>query len=232
VSQLWVWVESLLEVGSVALSADESRHVAARRLRAGDPLVAFDGRGRTAAAVVESVGRRGVEVRIERVELAPVVVDRWILATAIPKADRLATMLPMLTQLGVPIWQPLVLEDSAVRELEVASPRMQRILIESAKLARRPWLLEVRAACPLDALLVAAGPTPAIAYGDREGEQVGVVADAAIVAIGPEAGFSMDELRSLRSAGARGCRFGPHNLRIETAAAAAAVARFVARAPR
>jgi 16S rRNA (uracil1498-N3)-methyltransferase len=232
VSQLWVWVESFGEAGTVALSADESRHVAARRLRSGDPLIAFDGRGRTATAVVESLGRRGVELRIERVELSPLPDDRWILATAIPKADRLATMLPMLTQLGVPIWQPLVLEDSAVRDLEVASPRMRRILVESAKLARRPWLLEARAACSLDALLAAAGPAPAIAYGDREGEQTGVVADTAIVAIGPEAGFTPDELRRLRSAGARGCSLGPHNLRIETAAAAAAVARFVARVPR
>ena len=141
-------------------------------------------------------------------------------------------MLPMLTQLGVPVWQPLALADSAVREVDVASARMQRILVESAKLARRPWLLEVHPVRTLDALLASTAPTSAIAFGDREGEEVGADRGAAVVVIGPEAGFSPEERRVLLSAGARGRRFSPHNLRIETAAVAAAVARFVAGAQR
>lgn len=227
-SQLWVFLESFGESEVVALSPEEIRHVAARRLRQGDAVLAFDGMGHTAAARIESIGKRAVEIRIGGVESVPAPSESWVLATAIPKGERLATMLPMLVQLGVPIWQPLVLDDSAVRELDVRSARMQRILVESAKLARCPWLLEVREPCGLGELLSAADPAAGICFGDREGARIGVPSGTSLVAIGPEAGFSVEELRRLRSVGGLPCSFGLNNMRIETAAAAAAVARFVA----
>lgn len=232
-SHLWVFLESF---GSsqgapdvVALSSDDSRHVAARRLRPGDAIVLFDGTGQIASAVIESIGRRAVEVRVGGVENVPPPSDPWVLATAIPKGERLATMLPMLVQLGVPTWQPLVLEDSAVRDLDIHSPRIRRILVESAKLARHPWLLELREPLGLGELLASARPGAEIGFGDREGGEIGVPAGASLIVIGPEAGFTADEIRRLRSAGARACSFGPHNMRIETAAAAAAATRFSAK---
>ena len=227
-SQLWVYVETLGDAGVVTLSAEEGRHVAARRLRAGDPVVAFDGRGSTAAARIESIGKRAALIRIDRVERAPEPTDAWILATAIPKGDRLATMLSMLIQLGVPVWQPLVLEDSAVRDLDVRSPRLQRILVEGAKLARRAWLLEARDPCGLDVLLAGAPSGGGLCFGDREGEGVGIPPGASVVVIGPEAGLTAGEAARLRAAGGLACALGSHNMRIETAAAAAAAARFVA----
>lgn len=228
-SQLWVHLETLGDAGVVTLSAEEARHVAARRLRPGDPVVAFDGRGHTAAARIESIGRRAVELWIDRPERSPEPTDPWILATAIPKGDRLATMLSMLVQLGVPVWQPLVLADSAVRDLDVRSPRLQRILVEAAKLARRAWLLEVREPCGLEGLLEGAAAGAGLCFGDREGELVGIPSGAAIVVIGPEAGLTADEIQRLKAVGGLACALGSHNMRIETAAVAAAAARFIAR---
>jgi 16S rRNA (uracil1498-N3)-methyltransferase len=225
VSELWVFVDRFERAERIVLSEDESRHVSARRLRPGDPLVAFDGAGRTGLARIEAAGRREVAIRVETLDEAPRPADDWQLATAIPKGERLATLLPMLTQLAVPVWQPLVLEDSAVRSLDVGSARIRRILVESAKLARRPWLLEIRPPCDLAALLAAAGRTDRIYFGDRTGETSGIPADAAIVVIGPEAGFSAAELAALRRAGATAVTLGPHNMRIETAAVAAAATR-------
>ena len=224
-SALWVFVESFERPERIVLSGDEGRHVAARRLRPGDPLVAFDGAGCTGLARIESTDRRGVVIRVETLEEASPPTDVWRLATAIPKGERLATLLPMLTQLAVPVWQPLVLDDSAVRSLDVESARIRRILVESAKLARRPWLLEVRPPCDLAALLAAVGPTDRICFGDRAGETAGVPSDAELVVIGPEAGFSAAERDALRRAGATAVTLGPHNMRIETAAVAAAATR-------
>lgn len=240
-SALWVHVEELesnLAAGDgVALSGDEARHVAARRLRVGDRLIAFDGAGRTAEARIEALGKRTVELRLETIVLAPPPPSDWLLATAIPKGERMAVMLPMLTQLAVSVWQPLVLEESAVRDLDVASARLRRILVESAKLARRPWLLEVRPPCTLGQLLAArgtaggsAGVPGGLDFGDREGDGVGVPADSSVFAIGPEAGFTAKELEQLRAAGGRPRTLGPHNLRIETAAVAAAALRCAAAA--
>ncbi|MEZ4333412.1 MAG: RsmE family RNA methyltransferase [Myxococcota bacterium] len=224
-SELWVFVESFERAERIVLSGDEGRHVAARRLRPGDPLVAFDGAGHTGLARIESADRRGVAIRVETLEEVTPPADVWRLATAIPKGERLAILLPMLTQLAVPVWQPLVLEDSAVRSLDVESARMRRILVESAKLARRPWLLEVRPPCDLATLLGAVGRAERVCFGDRAGERTGVPSDAATVVIGPEAGFSAAELAALRQVGATAVTLGPHNMRIETAAVAAAATR-------
>lgn len=235
---LWVHVEALGSMRAsgdrVSLSGDEARHVAARRLRVGDRLVVFDGAGRTAEARIEAFGRRAVELELDAIVLSPAPANDWLLATAIPKGERLAVLLPMLTQLAVGAWQPLVLDESAVRDLDVASARLRRILVESAKLARRPWLLEVRPPCSLEALLEArAGSSPVggLDFGDREGEGLGVPADSAVFAIGPEAGFTARELARLRAAGGRPRSLGPHNLRIETAAVAAAALRVASARP-
>lgn len=231
-SVLWVHVDSLagaLDAGDVVpISGEEMRHVAARRLRVGDSLVAFDGAGRTADARIEAIGRRAVELRIEAVRETPRPEAAWVLATAIPKGERLATMLPMLTQLAVVVWQPLVLEESVVRELDVDSPRLRRILVESAKLARRPWLLEIRRPCSLAELLARSTGGGGIEFGDREGDRRGVSAGAALFVIGPEAGLGADEIGRLRAAGGRACSLGPCNMRIETAAVAAAAVRAAA----
>jgi len=230
-SPFWAYVEALPETGVLVLSPEESRHVAARRLRAGDVIVAFDGRGRQAPARVERIGRRDVELVVLGVETTPAPSPPFVLASAIPKGERLATMLPMLTQLGVDVWQPLELEDSAVRRIDPEAPRMRRILIESCKVARRAWTLVIEPVCALESLLAkdATGP---VVYGDREGLRGGLDAATRLVVIGPEAGFSEREHRALREAGATPHAFAPHNLRIETAAIAGAVAAWLARGER
>jgi 16S rRNA (uracil1498-N3)-methyltransferase len=228
-SELWVFVETFAGDDVVTLSPDESRHVSARRLRPGDALVAFDGAGRTGLARIEAGDRRQIRIRIDSVHTAPRTAADWTLATAIPKGERLAVMLPMLTQLDVPVWQPLVLEESVVRDLDVESARIRRILVESAKLARRPWLLEVRRPCDLGTLLDTARNGGRLCFGDRTGEAVGVPPDASVVVIGPEAGLSESEIAALSRSGALSCTLGPHNMRIETAAVAAAATRIASR---
>lgn len=238
-SVFWAWTEDELAPGSLELSADESRHLAARRLREGDPLVVFDGRGGVAAARLEGGARRAIRVRVETVETAPPPMGDFVIASAVPKGDRLSTMLQMLSQLGAPVWQPLILEHSVVRKLDPASPRLRRILVESAKVARRPWLLEVRPPASLEGALDAAPAADAAeatdaspgacCFGDREGAAGPLPADCRQVLIGPEAGFSDAEREVLSRAGVGPVSFGTHNLRIETAAVAAAVSRAAGR---
>lgn len=228
-SELWSWVEELAEAGPNMLTADEARHVAARRLRVGDSLVLFDGRGHTADGSIESLGKGSTTIRVDTISQAARPDSRFTLATAIPKGDRLSTMLQMLTQLGLESWQPLVLEDSAVRKLDPNAPRLVRILIESCKVSRRPWLLDVRSPCSLDEVLSAQSADAGIFFGDREGDCVGFDVPAGLAIVGPEAGFSRSESQALRDAGAKPRSLGAHNLRIETAAIAAVVALHLAR---
>lgn len=227
-SPAWFWVEELSGSGSLVLSAEESRHVGSRRLRRGDAVVLFDGAGRTAPGRIGGGGRKAVEVDVESVELAPPPRDLLGLATAIPKGDRLGTMLQMSTQLGLEVWQPLVLENSAVRKLDPGSARIRRILLEACKVARRPWALRILPPLSLEASLAAVGPSSSLFFGDHAGEATAPAWDAdsrrGWVFIGPEAGFSERERERLGESGASALRFSDYNLRIETAAVAAMAA--------
>ncbi|MAG33550.1 MAG: hypothetical protein CL908_21950 [Deltaproteobacteria bacterium] len=223
-SHLWTWVETLSGSGALVLSEDESRHVAARRLRVGDALTLFDGHGRRAEARIEAIAKRAVEVEVAEVTEVPRPASLPVLASAIPKGERLSSMLQTMTQLGVGVWQPLVLEDSVVRKIDPQAKRLRRILVEGCKVARREWALEVRPVCSLDAAVAAASGRGPIFYADREGAARALDPAASVVLVGPEAGFSESEFRVLRDADAEPRTFAPHNLRIETAVAAAAVA--------
>lgn len=227
-SVAWFFVEEGVQPGPLVLSADESRHVGSRRLRAGDEIVVFDGLGRRATARIEGGGRKAIEVSVGEVETLPPPIEAFGIASAIPKGDRLTTMLQMWTQLGLEIWQPLILDESAVRRFDPEAPRTRRILIEGCKVARRAWPLRILPPRSLDEALALHGPDAAVYYGDRGGRLgapfVGGAAGRAWVFVGPEAGFSAGEIEALRSARADALRFAETNLRIETAAVAAMVA--------
>jgi 16S rRNA (uracil1498-N3)-methyltransferase len=227
VSELWAYVEELANSGGVELSAEEARHVATRRLRVGDSVVVFDGRGRLANARLESIAKRRTVVEVEKIREEPRLNSGFVLASAIPKGDRLSTMLQMLSQLGLESWRPLILKESAVRKFDPQASRVQRILIESCKVARRAWALDVLA--PVELAEVLDSVRGSIFYGDREGEALPLDPQASLLLIGPEAGFVEDETRMIRAAGGAPRSFASHNLRIETAAIAGAVARHLAR---
>ena len=227
-SQFWSWVEDLAESGPLELGSEEVRHVASRRLRVGDELIVFDARGRLASARLEALGRGTARVEVGEIRSLPAPHSGFGLATAIPKPERLSTMLQMWTQLGLEIWQPLLLEDSSVRRLNVEAPRIQRILTEGCKVARRPWALQVLPPVGLDAAISDRESGTALYYGDREAGRSDFELSSGWVFIGPEAGFTRAERDLLEAAGARALRFAEYNLRIETAAVAALVAFNVA----
>ena len=221
-SELWCYAESLPDEGEVVLSAEEARHVSARRLKVNDKLVVFDGAGRVAQAQLTSMARRETKVNVTSIELVAAPPEEFVIASAIPKGDRLSTMLQMLSQLGSVRWQPLLLEDSAVRKIDPSSSRSHRILIESAKVARRAWILAIDVPTDLETAIERHGAGGSIVFGDREGKAAPFGGGTRLIMIGPEAGFTESERGRLLKREARPVSFGAYNLRIEVAAIAAA----------
>lgn len=203
----------------VSLSQDDTHHLfRVLRLRDGESVTASDGRGSWRTTIVAG----GVLVRHGEVNVEPVDQPLTI-AAAIAKGDRTEWMVQKLTELGVSEIVFLHCERSVVRwKVDRAAQqlaRMSRVAREAAMQCRRVWLPNLRG--PVDFAVAAALSGAVIADPDGEPVSSGVTggaSDANVVLIGPEGGLSATEFGLCP----RSVSLGPHILRVETAAVAAA----------
>jgi 16S rRNA (uracil1498-N3)-methyltransferase len=135
-------------------------------------------------------------------------------AVAPPKGDRLDWLVQKVTEVGVTRVVLLEAERSVVRwDPERGArhvERLTRIAAEAAMQSRRVWLVDVCGPVPAAEVLVST------AVAEPGGRAVGV-GDRSI-AVGPEGGWSADEL----ALAADRVSLGDHVLRVETAAVVAA----------
>lgn len=217
------------------VEGDEAHHArAVKRLRTGDVVRVIDGRGGwtlTAVRSFEGGARTPVLVLEPSSPIRSENQSGVVVASAIPKGDRAEGLVDQLSQVGVGVWQPIVCARSEQRDLR-RPDRLERRAIEAAKQCGRAWLLEIRE--PVEAAsLFGAGAVLADASGQAVGEGE-VPTDTGVVLIGPEGGWTADELARAAAAGVRAVSFGAYVMRIETAAvvAGAAVGSRVASAHR
>ena len=217
---------------TLTIDGDEAWHaVAVKRVQTGDTIELLDGRGTVATATITSTDKRKREARValqvETVANHPPTSPRLEIWSAVPKADRAAQMIDQLAQAGAAVWRPLITERS-VTDADHKADRLHRIAVEASKQCGRPWHLAIDSPRTLaDALAWTAGhPKGSTLTADADGASAASLplGDHLVVLVGPEGGFSPRELQSLREAGVAGIRLGPHILRTETAAVAAAVA--------
>jgi 16S rRNA (uracil1498-N3)-methyltransferase len=188
------------------------------RVRDGESVAVTDGAGRWKMSVVrlsgssltlEAAGAVIVEQRLEP----------FTLATAMPKGDRLDWLVQKAAELGADRIVLLHAERSTVRwKTDRAAKqlvRLRRIADESTRQSRRVWRTEIDGPVDADEVL----PLAAVA----EPGSVGEIGGESMIAIGPEGGWTDDELaRSSRRVG-----LGESVLRVETAAIVATTLRLI-----
>lgn len=199
-----------------ALDDDVSHHLArVLRLRPGEVVVAADGRGHWVPCRYD--GRRALEPAGEVVaERAP--APRLTVAFAPVKGERPEWVVQKLTELEIDCIVVLSTARAVVRwegaRADAALGRLRRVAVEAAAQSRRVWVPEIRGVLTLDAL-----EPSGLALAEPGGGPLG--AAVTTVAVGPEGGWTSDELAG---DGARQIvGLGPNVLRAETAAIAAGV---------
>jgi 16S rRNA (uracil1498-N3)-methyltransferase len=210
------------------LTGDEARHlIAVMRGKVGDEINVFDGSGAEFAARITAIGKQAVELAIiERRELSRELDFALTLAVALPKGDRQKWLVEKATELGVTRIIPLVTERGVAQPTAAALDRLQRSVIEASKQCGRNRLMEISpplsaadcfATAPAAAarLIAEPGGQPLAALAAGDGLEM-------IAAIGPEGGFSPDEIAAAKNAGWKAVSLGNRTLRIETAAIALA----------
>lgn len=216
----------------VVIQGEEARHaVRVKRLEVGQAVELFDGLGRVVAAEVAGSRRQPRDhswelvLKTTGVERLPTPSPRLEVWTAVPKGAHLEDMFDQLSQVGATAWAPLAASRSIAEPTEGKIARLNRVAVESAKQCGRAWLLEIQQGGTLKVALNATGVIVADASGaGYEPAPSGVPGGSALVRllIGPEGGWTGDELRAAAESGARVCSFGRNVMRIETAAVVAA----------
>lgn len=223
--------EQLADPGAtLVLTGDEAHHAAAsRRLHEGDTLWLFDGCGGLARTKLLRVAERGrtLELRIEERRTEPPPRPAIHLACALPKGDRQNVLLDMATQLGMTRFTPLTCERGVVKPGANSMARWKKICLEACKQCRRlhlPVIETTSTARDVAERAAAVNSSVWLAHPAAQAVTVSTAvnqgANDVTILVGPEGGFTEEEIGQAVAAGAKLLALGTTILRIETAAVA------------
>lgn len=208
---------------SVLIQGDEAKHaVRVKRVRTGDRVRLLLGDGCVALTEVQEAGR----------QLQLTVLDAWTeqaptprieVCSATPKGPRLEKMIDMLAQVGADHWQPMHTKYGVVDPRDTKLERAQRVAHESCKQCLRAHAMTIGESidlndaldAPEDVSLVIADASgrPYTQPGSSDESRPRCIR----LLVGPEGGFTDEEVAMAAQAGAQIVNLGPHVLRIETA---------------
>jgi 16S rRNA (uracil1498-N3)-methyltransferase len=209
----------------------EAHHLRVRRAEDGETVEVRDGEGLIGLGRLVRAGKSW-EVEVTTADRASRPAE-LTLAVGAGDRDRFAWLVEKATELGVTSVIPLETDRTAGVASRVRTQHLERLrrhALEAVKQSGAPWAARVEEPVSLDEM--AARP---IAGQGWVADATGAAIPAAVgktpltVVIGPEGGLTANELNRLRDTGYVAVSLGPHTLRFETAAIAAAAAAVAGR---
>jgi 16S rRNA (uracil1498-N3)-methyltransferase len=214
---------------SLGLSEEVAHHlVRVRRLGEGESLEVFDDSGLVAPGTLL---RQGGEWTVRLLaDPRPGPPSRGItIFSAIPKGSRADWMVEKLSELGAAALVPIVTSRSVVEPGAGKLERFARLARESARQSRRGGVMRVEPLATLEQAIEQfrqAGQAGALLATERPGASLADL-DVSCLFVGPEGGWTQQELDLLTAAGLIPARLTGSILRVETAAVAGAAVLLV-----
>jgi 16S rRNA (uracil1498-N3)-methyltransferase len=200
------------------------------RLRENDPVQVFDGLGGAVhASIIEISGKRVVLGKLQPEALERPGPLHITLAQAMCSSEKMDWIVQKATELGAAAIQPVQAERSVARlsgeRAEKRAEHWRSVAISACEQCGRNLLPRVDAPQEIGAWLAQLRNTPGTKFILRpEGATVlhaqPKPQDAITLLIGPEGGFSANEILMAQQAGCVAIALGPRILRTETAAIA------------
>ncbi len=224
--------------GTIALTGSEAHHARdVLRIRLGEKLVLFNGRGREMTAEVVDLGGNEVGLRKLHEAETPPLRCRIVLGQAIPKGKNMDLIVQKAVEIGAAEIAPIISDRTIVQvDSESAAQKQskwQQVAIEAAKQCGQNWLPRVHAPRKLAELFSVASEESfdlqligSLQPGAQHLKKI--LADyssghqhrprSVLMLIGPEGDFTPAELALARGHGCQPITLGPIILRVETAA--------------
>jgi len=224
-----IYVPGRLGPGPLRIEGEQAKRLSSvMRLRAGDRFLLFSGDGREWEAEVAEAGKGAVLAKVgaivRQAAALQLTAELWM---AIVRPNRFDWAIEKAIEAGADVIRPMVTEHSARRDGGSAGrqDRWGRIVVEATEQCGRLHVGIVERPATFDELL--RRHHGALLVADRDGKSWAETeillpeAGAVAVAIGPEGGFSSEEVAKAKGQGALVVSLGPNILRTETAAVVA-----------
>lgn len=244
-------VDSIRTEQPISLPEAEAHHASrVLRLESGDSCILFDGQGNQAIGTVKTVEKRSVQIVCDNIEFAPRDhSDRLHFAIAMPKGDRQRNVIEKLVELGVDSLTLLETHRSVSKFDEDGIDKLRRYVMEACKQCQRNRLMRVEPVVTWDkwlkthasqavilhpkALLPGLSDSASASYDSTIIERNNFLQTYSNVplpstfnlrfAVGPEGGFTEEEIRLAIDHSMKLLDLGERILRVETAVSLAAV---------
>lgn len=220
----------------IRLGADESHHlVVVNRCTRGDPVIAFDGRGREWKCECADPAKHGAVLRVKETHQTAPLPFNVTLAQSLPKGATMDEIVRQATEIGAARIVPLLTERTQVHlDGDRADKKIEKWrtgAIEAAKQCGNPWLPEIASLQKLDAFLATTADYDLKLVASLHPGALGlkkILADFRVKhghtpqrvlwLVGPEGDFSPAEMTAAISGGCAPITLGPLVLRCDTAA--------------
>jgi 16S rRNA (uracil1498-N3)-methyltransferase len=214
----------------IIITGEQARYISlVLRIKPGDPLIVFDGSGyRYICKVLQTHKKEVVVVKIRKEAYcaeSPVLIT---LAQGLPKSDKMDLIIQKTTELGVREIVPLITERTQVKHTEKIE-RWRKIALSASQQSGREMIPRIQDSVRFEEFLSNLETTETdqqikiiffeeqkennlkeILTGSRDKKNV-------VLLIGPEGGFSNDEVSAAVEKGFIKASLGPRILRTETA---------------
>lgn len=219
------------------LTGSEARHIAnVLRLKAGDKIGLFDGKGNEYEAILNSISTQQIELsitdRYSRTSESPLQIT---IAQALLKDRKMDRLIRQLTELGVYRFIPYISKRSIPNpdpdRFATRMHRWRKIMLEAMKQCHRSRTLEID---PLETFSGILNQDQQfdlkVLFWENETRAFDLTMARAqshcktiLALMGPEGGFTSNEVEQARAVGFISASLGPRILKAETATIASGV---------
>jgi 16S rRNA (uracil1498-N3)-methyltransferase len=221
---------------TVTLSAEEARHARdVLRLRAGDEVYIFNGAGKEFRCAIREFMPNGAILNVtEEVEATrPESSLQLTLGVALLKGEKFELVIQKCVELGVTRFVPVASERSDLRlrdeDAEKRLTRWRRIALEAAKQSGRACVPEIATLVAFESFIGSINDASVrkLFFAERDGRSLSETMESLVdvpskigALVGPEGGWSDQEIAQAREADWQIITLGGRTLRAETAAIA------------
>jgi 16S rRNA (uracil1498-N3)-methyltransferase len=214
------------------ITGDDAGHIRnVLRLKPGDEIELIDGKGLECDARIVRMTAGQVEVSIFQRRLADFQsAPRLIIAQALLKDNKADVIIRQITEMGIHAWVPFaahrsvpVLDDRRIRSRK---ERWNKIGIEALKQCRRSTILDISDILSFDGMLAYGrhcdvklifweDESPSLPFEIPDFNSPAI--QSVIAVIGPEGGFTPEEVAAAKACGYTTVSLGPRILKVDTA---------------